>query len=210
MTLTLDDYRKWCDEVLDPALKASTDETIDVTVILASEKLKEVLAGRDFTYISADWKDVDGFIEDILDTKFDLRNSSKKVYDLFTEAEHGGSDDYVLIAVQGVVTDDELDIVFDLVHNLGAELTAPLKPKCPKCGKEIEGLEGSYTATVGGYASIFDGELNLQLNEDCKLWELVDEDSVIWYCPECNAELFKAGQEAEMIAFLRCESKEVA
>ncbi|MBA7638616.1 hypothetical protein ES703_46272 [subsurface metagenome] len=77
------------------------------------------------------------------------------------------------------------------------------KPKCPKCGEGVEMLIGAYSATVSGWVSILKGELNLQLDENLKSWEIVDEDSVTWHCPHCDEQLFKAGEEDKMTVFLR-------
>lgn len=127
MAITLKEYGDWCTKTIDPIFARSEDEFAkdpdDEAKPFIDAKLKEVLAGRKMEYLSTDWKDVGGIIEDILDSKFDLRHASKKLFSPFEEVEygHGGSDDYVLIAIDGKATDDELDVVFDLVHNLGAD-----------------------------------------------------------------------------------------
>lgn len=121
--MNLEEYKKWGNEVLAPLLSRVNKEGYKPVQDTASKKLTEVLNSRKLTYIGADWKDFSGLIDDILDSTFDLRHSAKKLYEPFAEVEggHGGSDDYVLIAIEGEATQDELDIIFDLVHNLGAE-----------------------------------------------------------------------------------------
>lgn len=81
----------------------------------------------------------------------------------------------------------------------------PVKPKCLKCGEEIEMLMGIYSATVSGWASILKGELNLQLEESLKLQDIIVEDSATWHCPRCDEQLFKAGEEDKMTVFLKGE-----
>jgi len=86
-------------------------------------------------------------------------------------------------------------------------LPKPTKPKCPKCGKEIDVLIGSYSAIVSGLASIMNGELNVQLDENIKSWDIVTENSETWHCPDCDEQLFKAGDEDKMTAFLKGEEQ---
>lgn len=81
----------------------------------------------------------------------------------------------------------------------------PVKPKCPECGEEIEVLAGAYSGTVSGRAFILEGKLNLELEENLKSWEIIDEGSVTWQCPHCDKQLFKAGEEDKMTAFLKGE-----
>ncbi len=127
--MTLDDYIKWSNEVIEP-LNTEDPEPPDYGIrikALVNGKLAEVLHGREYQYISEDWKDSSGFIDSILNDNW-LRThylATKKQYGPFEQVRggHGGSDDFVLIAIDDEnVDDDELDIVFDLVHNLGAEI----------------------------------------------------------------------------------------
>lgn len=156
-------------------------------------------------YHEADWKDGQGLAEGIRDLC--LKHPGWSMY--YFSGDTWGIDSNFVFFTSRHVESEVVEKIGEFIVEFGADLPEdiiPPKPKCPKCGKEIEGLMGNYPAVVGGYASILDGELNLQLNESYHLWELVDEDSVIWSCPECDAELFKAGQEAEMTAFLKRES----
>ena len=128
MAITLDEYGKWCKEKLDPIFEKLEDELAedpdDEAQPIVDAKLKEVLGDRKVEYITADWKDHEGLVVGILDSKFDLRHSAVKIFLPFEEVEwgHGGSDDYVIIAVSGKATGDELDIIYDLIHNLGADV----------------------------------------------------------------------------------------
>lgn len=214
MKTTLEEYEAWVKEKLDPLLTNKKGEIEGCIVneekieALVNAKLKETLGNRQVEYISADWKNVEELVDAILTTEFDILRASKKVFQPFEEIEggHGSSDDYVLIAISGEADDDELDIVFDLMHNLGAdipELQELPEPRCPKCGKKVEVLLGGYPAVVPAKAIIIDGELYIDAIKDYKTCDVIMDDPPTWHCPECDAELFTADQEDEMTKFLK-------
>jgi len=140
MSITLEEYRKWVETNMPDGEEAGTDDQAK----LVNEKLVEVLGGRDVEYTAADWKDVTGLLEDVLNSKFNFHTSDYKIFEPFYEVEGGGggSDDYVLIAISPKATQEELEVVYDLMHNFGAELPEPHLPTCPACGKgTIENID---------------------------------------------------------------------
>lgn len=76
------------------------------------------------------------------------------------------------------------------------------KPICPKCSKEIEHLTAYWPATVIGTARFVNGELSVEFTDDNQLNDIVEEDKQAYHCPECDEELFKAGDEDRVIWFL--------
>lgn len=175
----------------------------------ATKNLADFLSASqlEVDYYEADWRDTKELIEGA--HELILKHPDWQLH--YVGGDTFGIDANYVLLTSNPVGEDVILKIGDYLINLGAELpkeVVPPKPKCPKCGKEIDILCSSYQAIISGWANIVDGELNMQLVEDCKLYELIDEGSVIWSCPECEAELFRAGQEAEMIAFLRCESEE--
>lgn len=78
------------------------------------------------------------------------------------------------------------------------------KPKCPKCGEEIEFLNVYWPATVSGTAEFSNDGLNVEFVDGVNdLEDIAKEDEQVYCCPHCEAEFFKAGQEAEVAAFLQ-------
>lgn len=157
-------------------------------------------------YCEADWKDTEGLVEDAC--KLRIEHPNWTMY--YFCGDTWGIDANYVFFTSNAVPREVVEKIGEYIVEFGAELpeeVVPPKPKCPKCGKEIEHLVGVYKATASGWVNILDGKLNLQLEEDLKPWEMIDEDSAVWYCPECEAELFRAGQEAEMTAFLLCDKE---
>lgn len=214
-TITLDGYEKWTQELdrrmadYDTATSEEQERLETVQRELVNAELKRVLNGRKMEYISADWKDIDGLISGILGSEFNLQHATRKAFEPFYEiakGSHGGSDDYVVIAIEGKATEDELDIVYDLVHNLGAELEEPKKPICPECGKEIDCLVGSAPAFIPERAFVLDGRLETEFQDGLKVSDLVDEGPPRWCCPKCDEELFNAADPDctdKMLVFLK-------
>lgn len=79
------------------------------------------------------------------------------------------------------------------------------KPKCPKCGKEIEFLCGDYPAAVPAKAYISEGELHTDVIDGIRVSDVIEGDVKTWHCPECDAELFKTGEEGKVEEFLKGE-----
>lgn len=81
--------------------------------------------------------------------------------------------------------------------------------KCPKCGKAIEGLMRFYPAVIPAWITLNDdGSISDELDTDCKVGDYItDDENVPYHCPLCEAELFQAGQEHEVIMFLKRESQ---
>lgn len=78
------------------------------------------------------------------------------------------------------------------------------KPKCPKCGEEIDSLTVSWRAgNIPGYATIVDGKLDTEAIDSVKVWELIVDDSAVYSCPECEETLFKADEEDKAEEFLK-------
>lgn len=191
-----------------PNEQLGEDPVILKEIAKATRDLADLLIPHDLEidYCEADWRDTEGLIEAVHDLI--VKHPGWSLH-YFSGDTWGIDTNYVLFTSKPVPR-ELAEGIGKYVIELGAELpgeVVPPKPKCPKCGKETKYLVGAYQATIPGRASILDGELELQLDEESHLWELIDEDSVKWYCPECDAELFKAGQEDEMTAFLLCDKE---
>ena len=77
------------------------------------------------------------------------------------------------------------------------------KPICPKCGKEISSLKVFWPATVCGTAEFSNDGLNVEFADGINdLNDIAQEDKQVYCCPECEAELFKAGDEDRVANFL--------
>lgn len=77
------------------------------------------------------------------------------------------------------------------------------KPKCPKCGKEIGFLKVCWPATVWGTAEFSNDGLNVEfVDEFYNPSDIAEEDKQVYYCPECEEQLFKAGEEDKVAEFL--------
>ena len=78
------------------------------------------------------------------------------------------------------------------------------KPKCPKCAAEISSLNVFWPATITGTAEFSNDGLNVEfvdgLNDP---HDIAREDEQVYCCPECEAELFKAGEESKVAEFLK-------
>ncbi len=80
------------------------------------------------------------------------------------------------------------------------------KPKCPKCGEEIGSLNVYWPATVCGTAEFSNDGLNVEFTDGINdLNDIAKEDEQVYCCPECEKELFKAGEEDKVAVFLRNE-----
>lgn len=180
------------------------DPEVAKEIAEATKNLADFLSANqlEVDYYEADWRDTKGLIEGA--HKLILEHPDWQLYYVGGDA-FGIDANYVLLTSKPVKEDVVLKIG-DYIVNLGAELpeeVIPPKPKCPKCGEEIEMLMGVYSASVSGWASILNGELNLQLEESFKLRDIIDEDSATWHCPRCDEQLFKAGEEDKMTVFLK-------
>jgi len=172
------------------------DPEILAAVAEATEKLRVRLLqlNIEVDYIEADWKDDKSLVEE----SFRLIQKHPGWLLHYINGDTFGIDSNYVFFTSAPVSDEVVEEIARLIVDEGAELLEPPKPKCPKCGKEISFLEGSYKAIVSAIASVVDGELNIQLQEDVKPYEIIDEDSVIWCCPECDETLFSA-EDADMI-----------
>jgi len=80
------------------------------------------------------------------------------------------------------------------------------RPKCPKCGKEISFLNVHWPATVCGTAEFSNDGLNVEFADGINdLNDIAREDEQVYCCPECDEELFKAGDEDRVANFLKNE-----
>jgi len=82
-----------------------------------------------------------------------------------------------------------------------SQVVEPPKPKCPKCGAEVECLVGAYPASVPARAYIVDTELYTNI-VDTRISDSIYGEVKSWHCPECDEELFVEGEEGIMAAFL--------
>lgn len=79
----------------------------------------------------------------------------------------------------------------------------PPKPICPKCSKEIDSLVVYWPATVVGTAEFSNGGLNVEIDHELSnLNDITREDEQTYCCPECDEQLFKAGDEDRVAWFL--------
>jgi len=157
-------------------------------------------------YYEADWKDGQELAEGT--RKLCLKHPSWSMY--YFVGDTWGIDDNFVFFASKPVEDEVIEKIGELIVGFGAELpkeyTAP-KPKCPNCGKELDGLEVSYDATVGGYASILNGELDISLQEDTNLYDILLENTAIFCCTECGEELFADSEDDRVTAFLKGEGE---
>ena len=191
-----------------PNKQLGEDPAILADIAKATRDLADLLKlhGIEVDYCEADWRDGLELAEGVRELV--LKHPGWSMY-YFSGGTWGIDSNFVFFTSKQV-GEDVVERIGELIVEEGAELpgeVVPPKPKCPKCGKVIDGLSGTYPAIVCGYASILNGVLDTQFDEQTKVWEIIDEDGAVWCCPECDAELFKAGQEAEMTAFLKCEHK---
>lgn len=184
----------------DPAiLKEIAKATRDLADLLKFHNLE-------VDYCEADWRDTEGLIEAAHDQI--VKHPSWSLH--YFGGDTWGIDTNYVFFISKPVPRELAEKIGEYAIELGAELpgeVVPPKPKCPKCSKEMDYLIGTYAAVISGRANILNGVLDMQLEEEPKVWEIIDEDSAVWCCPECDAELFKAGQEAEMTAFLLCDKE---
>jgi len=156
-------------------------------------------------YWEADWKDGQELAEGT--RKLCLKHPSWMMY--YFSGDTWGIDANFVFFTSRAVESEVVEKIGELIVEYGAELPEEVvhpKPVCPKCGKVLDGLSVSWRASIPGIASIVDGELYTDTMDGLHLGELVDEDTAVYFCPLCDEQLFKAGQETEMIAFLKYES----
>ncbi len=80
------------------------------------------------------------------------------------------------------------------------------KPECPKCGVKIGFLTVYWPATVTGTAEFSNDGLNVEFVDEINdLDDIAKEDEQVYCCPECEAQLFKAGEEVKVAEFLKNE-----
>ena len=191
-----------------PNEQPGEDPEVLADIAKATRDLADLLKLHDIDvdYCEADWKDTEELIEHVHDLIVRYPGWSMHYF----SGDTWSIDSNFVFFISNPVPRELAEKIGEYVAMLGAELPGeviPPKPKCPKCVMEIEYLVGSYAAVVEGRASILNGVLDTQLEEGCKSWEIIDEDSAVWCCPGCGAELFRAGQEAEMTAFLLCDKE---
>jgi len=198
----MDGDRPACEgEGEDPEILADIAKaTQDLAVLL---KLHNI----EVDYCEADWKDNKGLIEDA----HTLMLKHPDWHLCYFSGDTWGIDSNFVFFTSREVEDEVVEEIGEYIIEFGAELpeeVVPPKPVCPKCGMEIELLCGGYSAVVPAKACISEGELYIDIIDGIKVYDVIEGEVETWHCPECDAELFKAGEEAEMTAFLKCESKE--
>lgn len=177
----------------------------------ASRRLAELLKRHnvEVDYCEADWRDTKGLIE----AAHALVLKHPKWSLCYIGGDVWGIDSNYVFFTSRPVDEGLIELIGRHIVNEGADLpeeAVPPKPKCPKCGEEITMLVCYYPATVTGYVQLEDNRSGLffRLNDELNdVNELVDDSNVSSCCPNCNAELFMAGEENqdEILAFLKCE-----
>ncbi len=119
--MTRDEYKQWCDEHIDNRPEG-VDTVSPEIVQLVNAKLQEIVGNRKIDYVVADWKDTQSLFEDVNKAASLMPGCKFYFFEPFHEALHGGSDDRVVLLSSVELTDDEAEIIFDLIHNLGAEM----------------------------------------------------------------------------------------
>lgn len=111
---------------------------------------------------------------------------------------------------QGIpkMTLDEINKWINLEEQKMPEGAIPTKPKCPKCGKDVDALNGCASASVPLSAYMDDeGTLHIEIVDGLKLRDLIDEfDSPDgWFCPSCDSMLFGSNpyEHGNMERFLK-------
>ena len=181
----------------DPSIKEAQDK--------ATEELAAFLMLHDIEvdYGEADWRDNAGLVE----ITRELANKHPTWAMYYFGGDTWGIDANYVFFVSKQVESEVVETIGTLLLDEGAclpgEEVRP-KPKCPMCGKEVDLLRTTTLAEISGWVSLLDGNLNFQLNEEERLWELVFEGSLRYFCPHCDGELFRESQEPEVRAFLTC------
>lgn len=157
-------------------------------------------------YCEADWRDT----ESLILSAHSLMLRHPGWWPHYIGGDTFGIDSNYVFFTSKPVSDEVVEKIGDLIVNEGAELKEPPVPKCPKCGKAIECLTGSYPAAIPAVAHVVGGELCINWMDGIKMGDVISDEQVeSWHCPLCDELLFRTGEEAEMAAFLKCEFKEV-
>jgi len=158
-------------------------------------------------YCEADWKDGQGLAEGV--GKLCLKHPGWSMY--YFGGDTWGIDANFMFFTSREVEREVVEKIGEYIVEFGADLpeeVVPPKPVCPKCGMEIELLCGGYSAVVPAKACISEGELYIDIIDGIKVYDVIEGEVETWHCPECDAELFNAGEEDKMTAFLKCKPKE--
>lgn len=180
----------------------------------ATKRLADMLKRHEVEvdYCEADWRDTKDLIESA--HALILKHPGWSLY--YFSGDTWGIDSNYVFFTSRPVPEELVEMVGRYIVDEGAELpqeVIPPKPKCPRCGAEIESLVGYYSAVVTGYVKLSGGNLDFWLDDDINdLKDIIDNESVSWHCSVCNEELFRAGEECEdeILALLKCEHKETS
>ena len=108
--ITKADYFEWLRKIV-----LTSDEQMAKE---ASKFLDIVLNGRLYGYAASDWKDIKGLVDEVAKEAAAF-NGKKFDAELFNQES---ADDIVIVMIEGTPTDDELQIVYNLVHEFNADL----------------------------------------------------------------------------------------
>lgn len=129
--MELKEYRDWFSNEFIPrynqitSLRALNEE--EQLTKLTTDKLEEVLHGREVDWYSSDQKDTKTLFENIAKLVNNHPGWYARIFEPFADAPSGGSDDYVAYMYSEKLTDDEEVIVHDLIWNLSAEVKVKYK-----------------------------------------------------------------------------------
>lgn len=114
MSITRAEYENWLKSITLP-LPVSEDSINAVF----NKKYKEIIGDRKVRIAAADWKDWKSLIETIVENV--NKDFGGKVPEVYQSAQ-SFNDDNIFILSDKPMTDDELDIIVDIVFNQGADI----------------------------------------------------------------------------------------
>jgi hypothetical protein len=154
----------------------------------ATGKLEDLLRRNEIEldYWEADWRDTEGLITGALD----MHKKYPSWHVTYFSGDELGIDANYVFFTSKPVDDSVIHEAARLIIDEGAELLELPTLKCPKCGKVIDCLVGSYPASVPAMARIIDGGLYMDWMEDIKIGDVITGEVETWCCPECDEVLF--------------------
>ena len=180
----------------------------------ATKNLADFLSANqlEVDYYEADWRDTKGLIEGA--HELILKHPDWQLH--YVGGDAFGIDANYVFLTSRPVEDGIILEIGDYIVNLGAELpeeVVPPKPKCPKCGEEIDTLKGYAPTSVPLFVYIDEeNTLHLEIVDGLRLRDVIDEyDSPSgWSGPSCGSVLFGNNpyERGKMEKFLIGEHKQ--